>query len=73
MYLLCGAVHVPYVPVGLHAVLWSHIGMLMRLHAAKSRNTEGKISKISQWSDLTDPVFDVLGLAGFKSRANTFH
>ena len=27
---------------------------------------------ISLWNDLVDPVFDGVGLAGFKSRANAF-
>ena len=27
---------------------------------------------MSLWNDLSDPVFDGVGLAGFKSRANAF-
>ena len=27
---------------------------------------------VSLWNDLTDPVFDSVGLAGFMSRANAF-
>ena len=27
---------------------------------------------VSRWNDLSDPVFDGVGLAGFKSRANAF-
>ena len=27
---------------------------------------------VSLWNDLSDPVFDRVGLAGFKSRANAF-
>ena len=27
---------------------------------------------VSLWNDLADPVFDGVGLAGFKSRANVF-
>ena len=27
---------------------------------------------VSQWNDLSDPIFDGAGLAGFKSRANAF-
>ena len=27
---------------------------------------------VSLWNDLADPVFDVVGLAGLKSRANAF-
>ena len=28
--------------------------------------------EVSQWNDLSDPVFDGVGLAGFKSRVNAF-
>ena len=54
---------------GLHAVLWSHIGMLLLLLAAEPRTTAG-LSFPSLWNDLADPVFDGVGLAGFKSRAH---
>ena len=58
-----------YVPrCALHAVLWSHIGTLMRLLAAEPRSTSGFFSPL--WNDLCDPLFDGVGLAGFKSRAN---
>ena len=29
-------------------------------------------SSVSLWNDLADPVFDVVGLAGFNSRASAF-
>ena len=29
-------------------------------------------SQVSLWNDLVDPVFDGVGLAGFKSRSNAF-
>ena len=43
MHPLCGALPARYVPVKLrlHAVLWSHIGILMRLPAAELRSTTG--------------------------------
>ena len=41
MHHLYVALHVPYVPVRLKAVLWSHIGILMRLLAAEPRSTAG--------------------------------
>ena len=43
----------------------------MRLLAAKPRST-AELSLPSQylWNDLADPVFDGVGLVGFKSRAN---
>ena len=28
---------------------------------------------VSLWNDLGDPVFDCVGLAGFKSKANVFY
>ena len=59
----------------LHAVIWLHIGTLMRRLAAEPRSTK-KLLFLSQcpiaWNDLADPVFDGVRLAGFKSRANAF-
>ena len=52
---------------GLHAVLWSHIGTLMHRLAAEPCSTAGLLSL---WNDLANAVFDGVGLAGFKSRAN---
>ena len=41
---LYGAPPVPYVPVRvIHAVLWTHIGILMRLLAAEPRTTAGSL------------------------------
>ena len=50
---------------GLHGVFWSHLGTLMRLLAVELRSTEGLLFP-SQflWNDLTNPVFDGVGLAG---------
>ena len=31
-----------------------------------------QIMSVSLWNDLVDPVFDGVGLAGFKSRSNSF-
>ena len=52
---------------GLLAVLWSHIGSLMRFLAAGPYSLS-----VCLWNDLASPVFDGVGLAGFKSRANAF-
>ena len=41
MHPLNGALPAPYVPVQLHAVLWSHIGTLMHRLAAEPRRTAG--------------------------------
>ena len=58
---------------GLHAVLGSHIGILMSHLAAEPCRTVWLLfSSVSFWNDLTDPVVDGLGLVGFKSRANAF-
>ena len=58
---------------GLHAVLWSH-----RYTYAPPRCRTSQYSRtfiplsVSLWNDLANPVFDGVGLAGFKSRANVF-
>ena len=58
---------------GLHAVLWSHFGTLMLRLTAESRSNAGIFPlSVSFWTDLADPVFDGVGLVGFKSRANAF-
>ena len=58
---------------GLHAVPWSHIGMLMRrlLQILAIPQTFIPLS-VSLWNNLGDHVFDGVGLAGFKSSANVF-
>ena len=56
---------------GLHAVLLSHIGTLMHRLAAGPRSTTGLLfPSRCPWKDLANNVFDGVGLAGFKSRAN---
>ena len=54
---------------GLHAVLWSHIGTLMHCRTLKYSRTFIPFS-VSLWNELANPVFDGVGRAGFKSRAN---
>ena len=64
----------------LHAVFGSHIDTLIHRLAAEPiqyrTNTEQQYSRtfilfsVSLWNDLASPVFDGVGLAGFKSRAN---
>ena len=66
---LYGALPGPYVPVR----LWPHIGTLMRRIAAEPRSTTGLLFlSFSLWNDLANPIFDGVGLAGFKGRANAF-
>ena len=71
---LCGALPVPYVPV------WVTRGALIahrytfappRCRTSQYRRTFIPLS-VSLWNDLADPVFDGVGLAGFKSRSNAF-
>ena len=53
-------------------VLWSPIGILMHLLDAEPRSTAGFVFlSVSLSNDLADPVFDGVGLTGFKSRANS--
>ena len=69
-----GALPVPYMcQRGLHAVYWSHISILMRLIATEPLCTGGLLLPSQcQWNVLADNIFDGVGLAGFKSRANAF-
>ena len=59
----------------LHAVLWSHIGILMYRLAAEPCSTAGLFPvslSMSLWNDLANPIFDGVGLVGFESRVNAF-
>ena len=78
----------PYVPVRVHICTHMcqcticasaqyvpvHIGTLLHRLAAEPRSTAGLLFtlSVSLWNDLANPVFDGVGLAGFKSRANAF-
>ena len=59
---------------GLHAVLWSHIGILMRHLAAEPRCTTGLLfrSLFPSGKILLTQCSDGVRLAGFKSRSNAF-
>ena len=74
MHPLYGALPVPYMPV------WVTRGAVIahrytyappRCRTSQNRRTFVPFS-VSLWNDLSDPVFDGVGLAGFKSRANAF-
>ena len=72
MHLLCGALPVPYVPVRVtHGTLIAHRYTYAppRCRTQQNRMTFITLS-VSLWNDLVDPVFDGVGLAGFKSRSN---
>ena len=74
MHPLCGALPVPYVPV------WVTRGAVITHRYTyvppRCRTLHyGRIFiplSVSLWNDLSNPVFDGVGLAGFKSRANAF-
>ena len=74
MHPLRGALPLPYVPARVtRAALDPH-----RLSFAPPRCRTSQYLRnfvplsVSLWNDLSDPVFDGVGLAGFKSRANSF-
>ena len=71
---LCGALPVPYVPVRVtRGALIAHRYTYAppRCRTSQFRRTFIPLS-VSLWNDLVDPVFDGVGLAGFKSRSNAF-
>ena len=72
---LNGALSGPYVPVGTHAVLCmvAHRSTYALPRCRTSQYFMTFISlSVSLWNDLASSVFDAVGLAGFKSRANAF-
>ena len=74
MHPLCGALLVQYVPgqVTRGAVIAHRFTYaLPRCRTSQYRRTFIPLS-VSLWNDLSDPVFNGVGLAGFKSRANAF-
>ena len=71
---LCGALPVPCVPVQVtRGALIAHRYTFAppRCRTLQYRRTFIPLS-VSLWNDLVDPVFDCVGLAGFKSRSNVF-
>ena len=74
MHPLCGALPVPYVPVRVtRGAVISHrfIYAPPRCRTSQYLRIFSTLS-VSLWHDLSDPVFDGVGLAGFKSRDNAF-
>ena len=74
MHPLCGALPVPYVPVRVtrDAVIAHRFTYVPpRCRTSQYRRTFIPLS-VYLWNYLSDPMFDVVGLAGFKSRANAF-
>ena len=71
---LYGALPVPYVPVRVTrgaVIAHRYTNAPPRCRTSHYRWTFVPFS-VSLWNDLSDPVFDGVGLAGFKSRANAF-
>ena len=73
MHPLYGALPVPYVPERVTRPAIAH-----RYNFAPPRCRTPQYSRtfisfsVSLWKDLSDPIFDSVGLAGFKSRGNAF-
>ena len=75
MHPLSGALPLPYVPARVTlGALVAHIGTRSRLVVVGLLSIAEALcpSLCFFWNDLSDPVFDGVGLAGFKSRANAF-
>ena len=68
MHPLSGALPLPYV---LAAKAHRHSFAPPRCRTSQYRKTFVPLS-VSLWNDLSDPVFDGVGLSGFKSTANAF-
>ena len=71
---LSGALPLPYVPARVtRGALVDH---RHSFEPPYCRTSQYRITfvplSVSLWNDLSDPVFDGVGLAGFKSRANSF-
>ena len=74
MHPLSGALPLPYVRArATRGALVAHRHSFAppRCRTSQYRKSFVPLS-VSLWNDLSDPVFDGVGLAGFKSRANAF-
>ena len=69
-----GSLPVPYVPVRVtRGAVIAHRYTYAPPHCGTSQYRRTFIPwSVSLWNDLSDPVFDGVGLAGFKSKVNTF-
>ena len=74
MHPLSGAWRLPYVPVRVtRGALIAHRHSFAPPRCRTSQYRRSFVSlSVSLWNDLSDPVFDGVGLAGFKSRVNAF-
>ena len=74
MHPLYGALPVPYAPVRVTRgamIAYRYTYAPPRCSTSQYRRNFIPVS-VSLWNDLSEPVFDGVGLAGFKSRANAF-
>ena len=74
MHPLYGALPVPYVPMRVTrsaVIVHRYTYAPPRCRTSQYRRTFIPLS-VSLWNDLSDPVFDGMGLASFKSRASAF-
>ena len=74
MHPLSGALSLPYVPARVtRGALVAHRHSFAPPGCRTSQDHRSVVSlSVSLWNDLSDSVFDGVGLAGFKSRANAF-
>ena len=74
MHPLNGALPGPYVPV--LVTLGAQVAHLYTCAPPRCRTSQYRMRfvplSVSLWNDLADSVFDGVGLAGFRSRANVF-
>ena len=71
---LCGTLPVPYVPVRVTRdalIAYQYTYAPPRCRTSQYHRTFIPLS-VSLWNDLVDPLFNGVGLAGFKSRSNAF-
>ena len=74
MHPLSGALPLPYVPGRVtRSALVAHIHSFAptRCRTSQYRRSFVPLS-VTLWNDLSDPVFDGVGMVSFKSRANAF-
>ena len=74
VYPLNSALSGPHVPVRVtHGALFAHRYIYAPPHCRTSEYSRTFIPlSVSLWNELPNPVFDGVGLAGFKSRTNAF-
>ena len=74
MHLLSGTLPLQYVPA--HVTRGALVAHWHSFTPPRCRTSQYRITFVplsaSLWNDLSDPMFDGVGLEGFKSRANAF-